>query len=48
MMIVHSFIPFPAELLAVCAGAVFGTVMGSALIWTGAMVGALLAFFLAR
>ncbi len=48
LMIVHSFIPFPAELLAVCAGAVFSTVMGSALIWTGAMVGALLAFFLAR
>jgi uncharacterized membrane protein YdjX (TVP38/TMEM64 family) len=48
LMIVHSFIPFPAELLALCAGAVFGTVLGSALIWVGAMFGALAAFFLSR
>ncbi len=48
LMIVHSFIPFPAELLAVCAGAVFGTIWGSAMIWVGAMFGALTAFALSR
>lgn len=48
LMIVHSFVPFPAELLAICAGAVYGTVVGSALIWGGAMLGGLLAFYLSR
>ena len=48
LMVVHSFVPFPAEILAICAGAVFGTVMGSALIWIGAMLGALAAFGLSR
>jgi uncharacterized membrane protein YdjX (TVP38/TMEM64 family) len=48
LMVLHSFIPFPAEILALCAGAVFGTVLGSALIWCGAMLGALVAFALAR
>ncbi|OUS38589.1 hypothetical protein A9Q94_02050 [Rhodobacterales bacterium 56_14_T64] len=48
LMILHSFIPFPAEILAICAGAVFGTVMGSLLVWIGAMLGALAAFGLSR
>lgn len=48
LMILHSFVPFPAEILAICAGAVFGTVMGSVLIWVGAMLGALAAFGLSR
>lgn len=48
LMVLHSFIPFPAEILALCAGAVFGTLLGSALIWFGAMLGALVAFGLAR
>ncbi|MGR3761553.1 TVP38/TMEM64 family protein [Roseobacteraceae bacterium NS-SX3] len=48
LMILHSFIPFPAEILALCAGAVFGTLAGAALIWCGAMLGALVAFALAR
>jgi uncharacterized membrane protein YdjX (TVP38/TMEM64 family) len=48
LMIIHSFVPFPAELLAICAGAVFGTVLGSALIWSGAMLGAVLSFGLSR
>ncbi len=48
LMIVHSFIPFPAEIVAICAGAVFGTLSGAALVWTGAMVGAILSFWLAR
>ncbi|UWQ89951.1 TVP38/TMEM64 family protein [Rhodobacteraceae bacterium M382] len=48
LMILHSFVPFPAELLALCAGAVFGTLLGTAVIWIGAMIGAFVAFFLAR
>ena len=48
LMVVHSFVPFPAELLALCAGAVFGIVLGSVLIWLGAMIGALLAFAISR
>lgn len=48
LMILHSFVPFPAEILAVCAGAVFGTLWGSVLIWVGAMFGALVAFALSR
>ena len=47
-MILHCFVPFPAELLAVAAGAVYGTVMGTAVIWTGAMLGAALSFGLSR
>lgn len=48
LMVVHCFIPFPAEILALSAGAVFGTAMGTALIWTGAMIGAALSFWLSR
>jgi len=48
LMIVHCFIPFPAEILALCAGALFGTMVGTALVWTGAMIGAALSFGLAR
>ena len=48
LMVLHSFIPFPAEIVALCAGAVFGTLFGSALTWTGAMIGASLSFWLAR
>lgn len=48
LMILHSFVPFPAEVLAACAGAIYGTILGSALIWCGAMLGALVAFWLSR
>ncbi len=48
VMVLHCFIPFPAELLAFCAGAAFGTLFGSVLIWTGAMIGASISFWLAR
>ena len=48
LMVVHSFVPFPAEILALCAGVVYGTLWGSVLIWTGAMIGASLSFALAR
>lgn len=48
LMVVHAFVPFPAEILALCAGALYGTVRGTALVWAGAMVGAALSFGLAR
>jgi uncharacterized membrane protein YdjX (TVP38/TMEM64 family) len=48
LMVVHSFVPFPAEILALCAGAVYGTIWGAVLIWAGAMIGAGLSFALAR
>jgi uncharacterized membrane protein YdjX (TVP38/TMEM64 family) len=48
LMVLHSFVPFPSEFIALGAGAVYGTLIGSALIWTGAMFGASLSFWLAR
>ena len=48
LMVVHCFVPFPAEVLALCAGAVFGLIWGTVLIWIGAMVGASLSFALSR
>ena len=48
LMIVHSFVPFPAELLAIANGTVFGLATGLFLTWFGAMCGAWLAFALAR
>lgn len=48
LMIAHSFVPFPAELLAIANGVVFGLATGLLLTWSGAMCGAWLAFALAR
>lgn len=48
LMVLHCFVPFPAELVALGAGALFGVAMGSALVWLGAMLGAALSFALAR
>ncbi len=48
LMVIHSFIPFPAEFVAIANGMVYGPVWGTAITWTGAMLGALLAFGLAR
>lgn len=48
LMILHSFVPFPAEILAIANGMIYGPVVGTALTWTGAMLGAYLAFGLAR
>jgi uncharacterized membrane protein YdjX (TVP38/TMEM64 family) len=48
LMILHSFVPLPAELLAVANGMLFGPLWGMAVTWTGAMLGAYLAFGLAR
>lgn len=48
LMILHTLIPVPAELLAVAAGMALGPVWGIVTIWIGAMAGACLGFFLAR
>ena len=48
LMIVHSLVPFPAELLAIANGMVFGLATGLFLTWFGAMCGAWLAFAIAR
>lgn len=48
LMVLHSFAPFPAELLAVANGRIFGLPLGILVTWAGAMLGALAAYGLAR
>ena len=48
LMILHSLVPFPAEFLALANGMIYGPVWGTVVTWTGAMLGAYLAFGLAR
>lgn len=48
LMIAHCFVPIPAELVAIAAGASYGLIVGTILIWIGAMLGAILSFGLAR
>jgi uncharacterized membrane protein YdjX (TVP38/TMEM64 family) len=48
LMIVHSLVPFPAELVTFANGMLFGPVWGVVITWSGAMLGASLAFALAR
>ena len=48
LMVVHSFVPFPAELLTFANGMVYGPIWGVAVTWTGAMLGAFAAFGVAR
>ncbi len=47
-MIVVSFLPLPAETVAIANGMVFGHWVGFVVTWVGAMVAAMLAFALAR
>lgn len=47
-MIAHTLVPLPAEFLAIAAGMVLGSFWGFVTIWTGALLGAYLGFFLAR
>lgn len=48
IMMIHSFIPFPAEFVAIANGMVYGAFWGTVITWVGAMFGAFLAFGLAR
>jgi uncharacterized membrane protein YdjX (TVP38/TMEM64 family) len=48
LMVIHSFIPFPAEVIAIAAGMCYGIVLGTVLTWVGAMLGAAMSFGLAR
>ena len=48
LMVLHCFIPFPAEFVGMANGMLFGPVWGVAVTWIGAMLGAWLAFGLAR
>jgi uncharacterized membrane protein YdjX (TVP38/TMEM64 family) len=48
LMVAHSLVPFPAEFVTFANGMLFGPVWGVAITWTGAMLGAALAFALAR
>jgi uncharacterized membrane protein YdjX (TVP38/TMEM64 family) len=48
LMVLHSFVPFPAEFLAIANGMVYGPLWGIVITWTGAMLGAYAAFGVAR
>lgn len=48
LMVAHSLVPFPAEMLAIANGMIFGLAVGVLVTWAGAMLGALLAWWLAR
>lgn len=48
LMVLHSFIPFPAEFLTIVNGMVFGSVWGVVVTWIGAMLGAYASFGLIR
>jgi len=44
LMVAHSFLPFPAELVAIANGVIFGPLVGTVVTWVGAMLGAFVAF----
>lgn len=48
LMVLHSFLPFPAEAVAFANGMLFGLWLGTLLTWAGAMMGAGLSYVLAR
>ncbi|MDP3897294.1 MAG: VTT domain-containing protein [Mesorhizobium sp.] len=48
LMLLHTFVPFPAEILAFAAGLCMGALWGTVCVWCGAMLGAIVAFGLAR
>ena len=48
LMVIHSFIPFPAEFVAIANGMVYGPIWGTVITWVGAMLGAFLSFGLTR
>lgn len=48
LMVIHSFVPFPAEFVAFANGMIYGPFWGTVITWTGAMLGAFVAFGLSR
>jgi uncharacterized membrane protein YdjX (TVP38/TMEM64 family) len=48
LMVLHSFLPLPAEIISIANGMMFGPWLGVTLTWVGAMLGALLSFALSR
>jgi uncharacterized membrane protein YdjX (TVP38/TMEM64 family) len=48
LMVAHSFLPFPAEIIAIANGMLYGPLWGSVVTWVGAMLGAAMAFGLVR
>jgi len=48
LMVLHSFVPFPAEILAIANAMVYGTFWGLVITWISAMLGGYLAFGTAR
>lgn len=48
LMVVHSFLPFPSEIITLANGMVLGPFWGSVITWGGAMLGAISTFGLVR
>lgn len=48
LMVLHSFVPFPAEFIAIANGMAYGAFWGTVITWSGAMLGAFMAFGLSR
>ncbi len=48
LMTAHSFLPFPAEVIAIANGVIYGPLWGSVITWVGAMIGAASAFAVVR
>lgn len=48
LMVLHSFVPFPAEVLAIANAMVYRPLWGGVITWIGAMLGGYLAFGIAR
>jgi uncharacterized membrane protein YdjX (TVP38/TMEM64 family) len=48
LMVLHSVIPFPSEIITIANGMIYGKFWGVVISWTGAMLGAYVAFGLAR
>ncbi|MBI4183452.1 MAG: TVP38/TMEM64 family protein [Proteobacteria bacterium] len=48
LMVIHSFIPFPAEVISLANGMIYGPLWGTVITWGSAMLGAFLAFALSR
>lgn len=48
LMLVHSVVPFPSELIVIANGMIFGPLLGTAITWTGAMLAAATAYAVAR